>query len=449
MRDVLGEPGQQAAGRVQRGGVGGRVDDGDDGVETGSGDVVGVALAGTVGGVVVGGEDYAAAYRVAGVVHGEDGRAGGGGVAHLRAHHVLQLPRQPQRRVHQLLEPEHQHPPGTGRERLGQPGGHGGQRVLQAGPVPGREPVPPPVGQPARPAESDTADPAGHVGGSRGGRGEDGTVPVGGFGGVVGGRGGGEVLLVFRDQAPPLLQHPLREGDRAGGRGHQVDAGADLVGEGVQAARVGRGPHVDQRDDHVPLPGVAGVQVADGVEDRVAGGELVVDQDQRAVGGEQGRVLRQQQVRGRVRVGLLEAARPRHPRDRAPGGVQVGGPSQAVGDRVAEAGGGLGVTEDHGPLVLRPEQFAHPAAEGDAVPVDDGRRLGHVLAQHVGHQQVRPLGVAPQREPEQVGQPGVAPQFDTEPFGDPGPGPDRVVTGVVHESHRFSRVSRRRAVRRS
>ncbi len=73
VRGVRGEPGQQAVGRVQCGGVGGRVDDGDDGVEAGARDVVGVPLAGAVGGVVVGGEDEAGAYRVAGVVHGEDG----------------------------------------------------------------------------------------------------------------------------------------------------------------------------------------------------------------------------------------------------------------------------------------------------------------------------------------------------------------------------------------
>ncbi|CAM5718615.1 hypothetical protein STENM223S_04380 [Streptomyces tendae] len=73
VRGVFGEPGEQAAGGVQRGGVGGRVDDGDDGVEAGGGDVVGVALAGAVGGVVVGREGEAGADGVPGVVDGEDG----------------------------------------------------------------------------------------------------------------------------------------------------------------------------------------------------------------------------------------------------------------------------------------------------------------------------------------------------------------------------------------
>ncbi len=70
---MRGEPGQQTVGRVQRGSVPGRVDHRDDGVESGAGDVVGVPLAGAVGGVVVGGEGEAGAYRVAGVVHGQDG----------------------------------------------------------------------------------------------------------------------------------------------------------------------------------------------------------------------------------------------------------------------------------------------------------------------------------------------------------------------------------------
>ncbi|GAA3235925.1 hypothetical protein GCM10020256_54180 [Streptomyces thermocoprophilus] len=73
MRYVLGEAGEEAVRGVQRGCVGGGVDDDGHGVEAGAGDVVGVALAGAVGGVVVGGEDQAGADGVAGVVDGEDG----------------------------------------------------------------------------------------------------------------------------------------------------------------------------------------------------------------------------------------------------------------------------------------------------------------------------------------------------------------------------------------
>jgi hypothetical protein len=70
---VGGEGGQQAVGGVQGGGVGRRVDHGDHGVEAATGHVVGVPLPRPVRGVVVGGEDEAAAYRVAGVVDREDG----------------------------------------------------------------------------------------------------------------------------------------------------------------------------------------------------------------------------------------------------------------------------------------------------------------------------------------------------------------------------------------
>ncbi len=73
VRGVFGEPRQQAVRGVQFGGVCGVVDHGDDRVETGAGDVVGVAVARAVRGGVVGGEGEAASYRVPGVVHGEDG----------------------------------------------------------------------------------------------------------------------------------------------------------------------------------------------------------------------------------------------------------------------------------------------------------------------------------------------------------------------------------------
>lgn len=72
MRDVCGELGEQAVRGVQLRGVGGGVDDEDDGVEARARHVVGVALAGAVGRVVVGREDEPGAYRVAGVVDRED-----------------------------------------------------------------------------------------------------------------------------------------------------------------------------------------------------------------------------------------------------------------------------------------------------------------------------------------------------------------------------------------
>lgn len=68
---MRGELGQEAVGGVQFGGFGGGVDHGDDRVETGAGDVVRVAVAGAVGGGVVGGENDPAADGVAGVVDGE------------------------------------------------------------------------------------------------------------------------------------------------------------------------------------------------------------------------------------------------------------------------------------------------------------------------------------------------------------------------------------------
>src|SRR5690606_2790992 len=172
-------------------------------------------------------------------------------------------------------------------------------------------------------------------------------------------------------------------------------------------------------------------------------------------------VLGQQQVGGGVRVGLLEAARRGHAGDGAAGGVQVGGGAQAVGHRVAEAGRGLRVAEDDRPAGRPAQQLSDPAAEGDAVLVHDGRRPGHVLAEHLGHQQVGPLGVAPQGQAQQAGQRVVADEFDAEPLGDPGAGPDvlagprRVTHPVVHPLvhcllHGFLRLGSgaRRAARR-
>ncbi len=138
-------------------------------------------------------------------------------------------------------------------------------------------------------------------------------------------------------------------------------------------------------------------------------------------------------------VGLLEAAGRVDAGDGTTRGVQAGGVAEAVRDRVAEAGGGLRVAEDDGPRrLLRAQQLADPAAQGHAVSVDDGGRLRHVLAEHVGDEQVGAAGVAAQGEPQQLAQGRVALQGDAQAFGHPGAGPGAgaVLGGVgcLHES---------------
>lgn len=229
--------------------------------------------------------------------------------------------------------------------------------------------------------------------------------------------------LLGRDQGLTPLQYAFGERDRARGAGHQVDAGADLGGEGGQPVAVPRRAHVDQRDDDVPLTRVRRVQRADGVEHGVAGGELVVDQHQS--GGlrsarQQLRVLRQQQVRGGVRVGLLEASRLCDARDGPPGGVEVRGVPQAVRDGVAEAGGRLRVPEDDRAAgVVGTEERPYALTEPVPRPVHDGGPLGHMLAQHVGDEQVGPLGVAPQGEAQQLLELPVPLQGHSQPLGHP------------------------------
>lgn len=180
------------------------------------------------------------------------------------------------------------------------------------------------------------------------------------------------------------------------------------------------------------------MQVADGVEDRVAGGELVVDEDERPVAGEERGVLGQQQVGGGVGVRLLEAAGRRHARHGPAGGVQVRGGAQAVRDAVAEPGGGLGVAEDHGGRrCLVAEQRPYAGAEPVAGGVHRVRGLRDVLAQHLRDEQVRPLGVAPQGQAQQIRQPRAQPrprprtpfgvvQADAQPVRHPGTRPHLV-----------------------
>lgn len=202
------------------------------------------------------------------------------------------------------------------------------------------------------------------------------------------------------------------------------------------------------------------MQGADGVEDGVAGRELVIDQHEHRVGGvrtsrvgrartsrvgrmrspdatpgprtrhvtrQQVRVLRQQQVRGGVRVRLLESARPRHARHGAARRVEIRCGAEPVGDRVAEAGGRLRVAQhDRVPCPGLPEEFPYPAAELESGAVDHGGVLRHVLAEHMGHEQMRPLGVAPQGEAQQLPQFGVAHQLDAQPLRDPATRPHHV-----------------------
>lgn len=101
-------------------------------------------------------------------------------------------------------------------------------------------------------------------------------------------------------------------------------------------------------------------------------------------------------------MGLLEAARGRDPGHRPPGGVEVRGEAEAVGDGVAQGGGGLRVAEDdRARRLLVAEELADAYAEAEAGAVHDGGPLRHVLAEHAGDEQVRPLGVTTQCEAQQ------------------------------------------------
>ncbi|CAM5461029.1 hypothetical protein SDIAM26S_04359 [Streptomyces diastaticus subsp. diastaticus] len=407
------EPGEQAVGGVEGRGVGGAVDDGEDGVEAATRDVVRVPLAGPVGRVVVGREGEAGADGVAGVVHGEHRRARGRGEPHVEPG-LLQGPGEHQRGVHQLFEAEHEEAAGLfgTAEPVDDPGGHRREGLAEAGPVVGGEAVPAAVGQPGGPAQFQA-------------RGWSGRPSV------RGGARGAAVLLLDQPQAPgeDVLRHP----DRAPRVGDDVDAGAGLLGEGGEPAGVSGGPHVDQGDDHVVVARVPAVQVAQGVEDGVAGGELVVHQDQRPpvrlpAPVEEGGVLGEQQVGGGVRVRLLEPSGAGDRGDRASRRVQVGRALQAVRDGVAERGGRLRVAEDHRPGGgVGAEKGADAAAESDAVVVDDRGVLRNVFAEDAGDEQVRPLGIAAQREAQQAAQLVVTGQLYAEPVGDPGSGPHHVV----------------------
>ncbi len=194
------------------------------------------------------------------------------------------------------------------------------------------------------------------------------------------------------------------------------------MGEVLQSPDVGRRAHVHQRDHDVPPPRIPLVQIPDGVQHRVPGGELVVDQNQRPIPGQQGRILRQQEMGRGVRVGLLEAPRRGDPGDRAAGGVQIRRVPDAVGDGMPQPRRRLRVTEDDRPCdLLRAQQVPYPPTQREPGPVHHGRRLRHMLAEDVGDQQMRPLGIAPQGQPQHLRELVVAHELDSEPLGDPAP----------------------------
>ncbi|MDH6490648.1 hypothetical protein M2157_006647 [Streptomyces sp. SAI-127] len=305
------------------------------------------------------------------------------------------------------------------REGLGEPCGHGGEGGLQAYSVLGSKSVAATVRDVSGPHEVHAVDCRVRAGG---GWSRSSPRPCVGH-------------LMPRYKVLALFQDPLRQAYGARRRCHQVHPRVDLASEVVQSARVLLRPHVHQGDHHVPAPRIAPVQVPDGVQDRVACRELVVDQDQGAVAGQERWVLGEEQVGRGVGVGLLEAARGGHTGDRAAGGVEVGGEGDAVGDGVAETCRRLRVAEDdRSGRLLVTQQVADPAAQREALAVDHRRRLRDVLAQHVGDQQMGPLGVAAQRQSQQVGQSAVAHEFDAEPVGDPRPRPEPVVHCLVHAS---------------
>lgn len=438
-----------------------RVHDGHDGVEAafrvGAGrDVVGVPLPRPFGGTVVGGEGQPGAYRVTGVVDGEHRRPGGGGEedphasgrrgrltdqryegAALRPNAVVDRRRlggvpfpcdegvqslsYPQRRVHQFLVAEDEDAPGTVQSPR-DTGRHARQPGLQSRPVRRCEPVPSAVGQPGGPAE---VDPYGVRTAATRRRWSGCRMPVVTRGRRCTPRGSPGLLcrtslacrsgLLCGDEFLAAGQHIIGQAYATRGQCDEIDAGAQFRGELLQMAAVRVGAHIDKGDDHVPLAREACVQRLDGVQDGPAGGELVVDEYQRSVSGQESVVLGEQQMGGGMAVLLLEPTHLRHTRHGAAGGVQIRREGQTVGHRMPQAGGGLGVAQDDGAGGgFLTQQLPHPASQPDARAVDHARSLRHMLAEQVRHEQMGPLRVAPQREPEQFRQLVPAAQRDPE-----------------------------------
>ena len=144
-------------------------------------------------------------------------------------------------------------------------------------------------------------------------------------------------------------QREARAGERHDVHPHPVGQ----AGERVLA-------EVDQRGQDVVLARSGAVQRRDRVDGGAAGGQLVVDEHERARPGQQARVGRQQQVPGVVGVLLDERARRGDARHRTPGGVQVVRAAEGLGDAVAERRGRLGEAEHDGVDRLGRDRLPRP-----------------------------------------------------------------------------------------
>ncbi len=113
---------------------------------------------------------------------------------------------------------------------------------------------------------------------------------------------------------------------------------------------------------------------------------------------------------------LLEGRVLRDTGHRAAGGVQVLG-AERLGHAVPEAGGRLGEAEHERRASV--ERLADQPTQLQAGPMYDARIGRDVLAEDVGHEQVRAPRVAAQREVDEFRQGSVAGKPDAEPIGDP------------------------------
>ena len=351
----------------------------------------------------MGAEGDAGADRVAGYIEYPHGRPGGS-----REPHPAICAPQPvgdgQRRVHQLLGAEHQHvvaEPAV--EVVGDQSG----RFVQGRFVGGQEPVPAGLLDQPRPHPA-LRSAARH-------RRRWFSLPL---------------------RRSPHPGHPLsgflRDDHLSGGQRDHVDGRAQLPGRCRHRLAVHGSPNIEQSRDHVALPWRQRVQGSDRVERRPAGRELVVDQHDRAGSAQEVRVGGQHEVLGGVRVRLVEAEGCLEPRHPPPGRVD-GGTAQCAGHQMPECGRRLRKPEhpragrnglanrQFWPHEIRkclrieavaqhPTQFGgdrridrrpaqeltDPQPEQKSAATDDSRVGGHMLGQHPGHQQVRPLRVDPQ-----------------------------------------------------
>ena len=357
----------------------------------------------------MGGEREARAHRVAGDVAGHERGTGRRGDVDVRAARREGLG-EAQGQVEELLAAQDEHAAGAGAEDGGEGGGGPGDRAFQRGPPVAVEPVPRALG---RAAERE-------VHGHRLG------LPLGPGGAVLPGpeQVGGAVEDVGRCVEP-----------RPSGR-DDVDPHAEVVGDpldGVVAVRA----QIGQGGDEVAPAREQAVQRAQGRRGGPAGGQLVVDEDQRPVGGPAPRVVGHEHVLWCVAVLLVEGDQHGRAGDDPPRGVHDVVGVQPVGDEVGEGGGVLGVPEHdrrarRGGRGLRETS---PDRVGEVV----GRHAhppwfgGEMLAEHPGHGQVGSPRVAAQGEPDHVLDghgPLVGSEHETEGVTDDLAGP----RGIRHES---------------